>query len=153
MKTLQIKPLSKNAAIEICSWTYEPPYDFYNISTEAVNELLNGTYFGVYNEVDELIGFYCYGLSAQVPGGNYDEQSIDIGLGLKPKYTGNGLGYQFVRNGLNFGRDTFDNNQYRLTVAEFNGRAIKLYAKLGFVKKAQFFNDKNKQIFYIMNYA
>ncbi len=45
---------------------------------------------------------------------------------------GKGQGYKFLRYGLSYAIDTFSENRFRLTVADFNVRAIKAYKKVGF---------------------
>ena len=50
-----------------------------------------------------------------------------------PSSKGCGLGYQFVKDGIEFGRKTFGHGgSIKLCVANFNERAIKVYKKLGF---------------------
>jgi hypothetical protein len=53
----------------------------------------------------ELVGYLCFGESAQVPIGktlnSYDDKSfIDIGLGLQPELCGKGYGFDFTTCGL-----------------------------------------------------
>ena len=44
---LLIENMNEEIAKEILSWEYEKPYDFYNneLTDEAVNELLDGSYY------------------------------------------------------------------------------------------------------------
>ena len=49
-------------------------------------------YHGVTGEDhSQLIGFCCFGPDARVTGFAYDEDSLDIGAGLRPDLTGRGL--------------------------------------------------------------
>lgn len=68
---MNIHKLTKTEAREIGRWKYEEPYSLYDFSEEeeTMKELLNGTYYGCCNENGELIGYFCFGESAQVPGG------------------------------------------------------------------------------------
>ncbi|MBM7616415.1 GNAT family N-acetyltransferase [Alkaliphilus hydrothermalis] len=136
-----IKEMSRDCAIEISNWTYEEPYNIYNgvRSEEFIQELLDGNYFSVIEENDEIVGFYCFGSAAQVPIGKqyqaYDDMSfVDIGLGMRPDLCGKGEGYDFFIKGLEFAQNKFLAKKFRLTVALFNKRAIKLYKRIGFNK-------------------
>ncbi len=132
-----VEPMDRAVALKISSWKYSEPYDFYNMDDEGgVDELLNGTYFKVL-ENDMLIGYCCFGKSAIVPiglqRGAYPENgTVDVGLGMRPDLTGHGRGYAFVSSILEFALSEYNFNQFRLTVAQFNMRAIALYKKLGF---------------------
>lgn len=138
---LTIKPMNYEQAKQISKWIYKEPYSIYSMveSDECINELLDGSYFSVFDEKYELVGYYCFGDSAKVPAGNqygvYDFKNIiDIGLGIKPNLCGQGIGYDFLKAGLDFAKNKFSVRKFRLTVAAFNERAIKVYAKLGFKK-------------------
>lgn len=140
-----IKEMSKDYAMDISTWTYKEPYNIYNgdKSEEFINELLDGSYFSVIDEKDCLVGFYCFGIAAQVPAGKeyhvYDDIGfVDIGLGMRPDLCGNGQGFDFLIKGLEFAKNRFSTKKFRLTVASFNKRAIRLYEKLGFTKTVTF---------------
>lgn len=136
------KPMTKHMAETINSWEYPAPYDIYNFdsSDESIEELMNGEYYGVYDQQNQLAGFFCCGHSARVPGGYsagiYEEENrLDIGLGLKPSLTGNGQGSLFVAEGLQFMKEHYKQDKFRLVVATFNTRAINVYKKNGFVER------------------
>ncbi|TFB14232.1 GNAT family N-acetyltransferase [Filobacillus milosensis] len=142
------REMNQERANEITSWKYDEPYDFYNMSKskETINELMNEAYTAVINEKEELVGFFCTGKSAQVPvgalNGVYEEELLDVGLGLKPELTGQGLGRDFMV----FIIDYLDHQPLRLTVANFNQRAIRLYAKVGFSNDREFYRSSVKFI-------
>ena len=144
-----VKAMEEKEAKEVCRWNYEEVYDLYNMkdSEESMKELLNGTYYTVTNENKEIIGFFCFGQSAQVPAGNVygvysDDNYLDIGLGMKPNLCGQGRGTAFLNKGLEFAVKKFSKRNFRLTVAAFNNRAIKVYENAGF-KKERVFQRKN----------
>lgn len=136
--------MDEKQAVDILSWRYEKPYDFYNNeeTAEARAELLNGTYHAVVDEEDRLVGFFCIGTSAQVPAGHwygvYDEDCIDMDLGMHPDWTGQGAGHMFCTFILGQINARHPGKLVRLTVASFNRRAIHLYEKLGFVRQHAF---------------
>lgn len=133
-------------AREISAWRYPYPYDFYNggATEESLRELMDGSY-RVVTEHGELFGFYCTGKGAQVPAGHeanvYPEGPVDIGLGMKPEKTGAGRGAAFLDFLLNEINKSHPGQALRLTVAQFNKRAIHLYESAGFVKAGEFKND------------
>ena len=106
---------------ERATWRYEPPYDFYDETPEPVKN--PERYFAVREDDGSLIGFYYF-----EPNGDV----LEYGLGLRPDLTGRGLGLEFLRAGLEFGRERYRPTLIRLYVAAFNERAIKLYARAGF---------------------
>ncbi|MGM2821484.1 GNAT family N-acetyltransferase, partial [Bacillus cereus group sp. Bce001] len=79
---------------------------------EIIEELLDGTYYGCCDERGELIGYFCFGVNAQVPGGRdanlyTGEDVIDIGIGMKPALTGKGMGRTFFQAGIVFAATAF----------------------------------------------
>lgn len=139
--------MNEESAKDILSWKYVKPYDFYNneITDENMKEILNGTYYAVINDNKQIIGFFCIGENAQVPAGErigaYSVDSIDIGLGMNPTLVGKGNGFTFCSFILSYIEENYNGIPIRLTVAKFNQRAIRLYEKLGFVKKDEFSNN------------
>ena len=59
---------------------------------------------------------------------------LEYGLGIRPDLTGRGLGLEFVRAGLEFGRERFRPGRIVLAVAAFNERAIAVYERAGFAE-------------------
>jgi RimJ/RimL family protein N-acetyltransferase len=121
----------------IAVWRYEPPHDFYNWDgVEQISAVPEG-YVSVASG-GNLIGFFCFGVEARVPGcqlaGCYADDALDVGLGLRPDLTGRGFGLVFVRAGLDYAVERFLPNTLRLTVASFNTRAIRVYEQAGFVQ-------------------
>ncbi|WP_445488791.1 GNAT family N-acetyltransferase [Niallia sp. 03133] len=141
-----MKPMDKSSAIHILSWKYEYPYDFYNVKAkeESIAEMLENPYFVVRNTNKEIVGFFCIGYASQVPNGYlfgaYKEGLVDIGFGMKPELTGKGGGSSFLAFILHYIEEEYKGMPIRLTVAEFNKRAIRLYEKFGFVKNKEFDN-------------
>jgi RimJ/RimL family protein N-acetyltransferase len=120
------------------TWRYPAPYGLYSLQPEDLDELLDPAmaYAAVNDEDGELAGFFCFGSSARVPGGEraglYADDALDIGLGLRPDLTGRGLGAAFVETGMAYAMQRFQPVAVRLSVATFNQRAIRVYARAGF---------------------
>ncbi|MBO1581969.1 GNAT family N-acetyltransferase [Bacillus sp. XF8] len=154
---MNIHKLTRTEAKEINTWQYEEPYSLYSFSgsDETIEELLDGTYYGCSNEHGEFIGYFCFGENAQVPGGRDAKlytggDTVDIGLGMKPDLTGQGMGKSFFQVGLQFALKEFRPQRIRLSVAVFNKRAITLYENIGFQKNVLFMSRGRK--FLLMEY-
>ena len=57
---------------------------------------------------------------------------VDVGIGLRPELTGRGLGESFLRAQLDYATSQWAPATFRLFVAAWNERAIRLYERLGF---------------------
>jgi ribosomal-protein-alanine N-acetyltransferase len=132
------RPMSEEDARAILQWRYEAPYSIYNPDPENLDEDLKGfldpryAYHSIVTEQGELVGYCCFGLDAQVPGGDYTEDALDVGAGLRPDLTGRGLGPSFLNAILDFAGEKFEPVAFRATVAAFNRRALRAWEKLGF---------------------
>ncbi|MGM9989032.1 MAG: GNAT family N-acetyltransferase [Bacillaceae bacterium] len=140
---LYVKQMSMEEARQIATWTYEKPYTMYSMDEACIPELLQGDYFAVTNSENKLIGYYCFGESAQVPAGRRTgayvaNNVVDVGLGINPELCGRGLGFEFLNKGLQFARNELDATKFRLTVAAFNQRGINVYERVGFKKVYSF---------------
>jgi [ribosomal protein S18]-alanine N-acetyltransferase len=126
-------------AADVVTWRYPPPYDCYDM-TSAEPDFLTDPASGFFALVDgaALIGFRSFGSDGQVSGGEYDDSALDTGGGLRPELTGKGLGREAIGTGLAFGRDRFSPPAFRVTVASFNLRALRVVEALGFLKVSSF---------------
>jgi len=128
---------AKNIAL---NWHYEGKNSFYDVSAdeEDLAEFLNpkerGDSYYIVKVFEEEIGYF-----------SFDDKgdSVDIGLGMKPKLTGKGLGLDFLKAGLNYAISKYNPKEITLSVATFNERAIKVYKKAGFEPIETFMQDTN----------
>ena len=134
-----LKPITPDDARAISRWRYDKPYSIYDGNPNSVDSLLQPRfrYHSVFDESGELVGYFCFGEDARVAAGRrfgvYEiEPALDVGLGMRPDLTGRGLGEEFVHAGLRFARKTYSPQAFRLTVATFNRRAIRVYERAGF---------------------
>ena len=131
-------PMDETAARAIATWRYEPPYEVYSLDTGDPDELVDcfldpaNAYYYVVDGGGFLAAYCCFGPDARVPGGDYDNPALDVGLGVHPDRTGQGLGHAFVRAVLRFARQEFAPAEFRVTVAEFNERALRVWNAAGF---------------------
>lgn len=144
---LKIKKIDEGLAKQILGWRYQKPYDFYNneINEDGIKEMLDGSTQVLFDKKGEVFGFFCTGEAARIPIGHqygvYQENCVDIGLGMHPDYVGEGLGYDFCAFIIKYIEEHNKEIPIRLSVASFNRRAIHLYEKIGFVRKANFTTD------------
>jgi len=137
--------MTQEYAQEVFAWRYEPPYDFYNPSgdeADFVAAFLNPEYryYAVLNPDGTLIAYRCFGEDARVPGGDYRADALDMGGGLRPDLTGRGLGPQVMQAAMEFAQEVFAPRAFRVTVAEWNARALKACVKAGYQPTAAFEN-------------
>lgn len=118
---LTIEPATPETFAELNAWRYEPPYDFYDGDADPV--LNPERYYRAVDEDGMLVGFYYF---------EEKGDALEIGLGLRPDLTGRGLGGEFFRVGLEFGRARYRPARVILNVAAFNERAIRVYERAGF---------------------
>lgn len=142
---LQFRPVTEVEAREILTWRYPMPYQVYDPGPGAYNALLDPRYRYVagFDEDNVLVGFFCFGLDARVPGElgpgeAADPDTLDVGLGMRPDLTGLGYGLEFVTAGLAYGREHFHPARFRLAVLTFNRRAIAVYVRAGFAPERVF---------------
>jgi len=138
-----IFPVSEGNAREITTWRYDPPYDLYDLAPRHLTGFLNPDYryHQVLNKNGRLVGYCCFGVDAQVPGGVYlknEPEILDIGVGLAPRLTGQGRGTAFVGEILKFGFNTYHPDIFRVSIASFNKRSLKTFQNLGFLIQGSF---------------
>lgn len=126
------------SAREFIQWRYEPPYDIYNCPPEDMETALRynldpkNNVYAMFDQNNELVAYCSYGRDAQVPGGDYSEEALDIGLMVKPELTGQGLGAAFSGEVIRNGIERYAPKKLRVTIAAFNKRAIRTWEKNGF---------------------
>jgi RimJ/RimL family protein N-acetyltransferase len=136
----RFSPLDDAEAREICGWRYPGPYAQYDVGEEAIQTFLDpaNAYFGAHNAEGSLVGFCCFGPDAQVSGGAYDEAGLDVGFGLRPDLIGKAWGGGFAQGLLAFGRERFATSVFRVTIAAWNSRSLRLHEHLGFRRTGAF---------------
>ena len=92
--TYSFEPMDAEGFAETESWRYPPPYDFYDGDVDPV--LNPERHFAARDEGGEIVGFLYF-----------EERGprLEFGLGLRPDLVGRGLGEEFLRAGLEFGRE------------------------------------------------
>lgn len=137
-----LRVMAENYARSIAGWHYDGAYRFYDMDQDAEDlaDLLKplgwtDRYYAVVDETNALAGYFCFEPE--------ESRRVEIGLGLRPDCTGQGLGQAFVEAGLKFAAEKFNPAEFCLSVATFNQRAIRLYTRLGFTPDGVFMNQTN----------
>jgi ribosomal-protein-alanine N-acetyltransferase len=131
-----IRAMTADDAEAIAAWHYPGPYAFYDSDQDPADlaELLDpgewGRRYFAADAEGELAGFFVF-----KPHGD----GTEIGLGLRPDLTGQGLGARFLEAGLRFAGA----ERYTLAVAAFNRRAIKVYERAGFAVTRRYVHRTN----------
>ena len=127
----RIKKITQEQAEDIAyNWHYEGDYSFYDMETDQedlqafLNPKIRGDSIFAVTKNYELVAFFSITTVA--------ERTMEIGLGMKPSLTGKGLGFDFLKNAIDFVMIYYPCEKITLSVATFNLRAIKLYRKVGF---------------------
>jgi [ribosomal protein S18]-alanine N-acetyltransferase len=137
---MRVVAMTPEYAADIVTWRYPAPYECYDVGDVEpafFADPANG-FFALVAGSDDLIGFRSFGPDGRVPGGEYDDSALDTGGGLRPALTGQGLGRQAIQTGLEFGRRLFAPRAFRVTVASFNTRALRVVTSLGFRQVSSF---------------
>ena len=156
---LTIQPMTRSGVMAIASWRYPPPYDIYNLtfptSAADVQYFLDPAiaYHEIRDGAGEIVGFCSFGADGQVPGGDYRTAALDIGMGIHPDLTGQGLGHNFGQAVIDFACSHCAPTQLRVTIATFNARAQRVWQQLGFQPVASFASVGNEMPFTIFTLA
>ena len=141
MSGYRFRQMEDEEATQISGWHYEPPYDFYDATSDPddLRELLDpkrrkDAYFSVFDEGGVLVGFFQF---------EREGTTVDIGLGMRPDLTGRGLGVRYLLAGLEFARERFSPERFTLSVATFNERAIRVYERAGFRRGNEYMHSTN----------
>ena len=155
-KKIKFAAMTEEYARLISCWKYEGEYAFYDHSEGDITGYMDGTHYACIDADGELIGYFCFGKDAQIPTVEeyvYDDEFLDVGLGLRPDVCGKGFGLFFLNEGLDFAKQAFGTKQFRLSVAVFNERAIKVYQKAGFCVEREVINSYSMKKFLVMKYT
>lgn len=156
MNCLTFQVLNRQQARSILNWCYVAPYDYYNFDARSFQKNLRylldpkNAFFSILNSDGELEGFCSFGSDAQVSGGRYADEALDIGMGIRPDLTGQGLGKHYALSTAQYGARHFKAKQLRVTIAAFNQRAQRVWKQIGFKQVEGFVKTDREQKFVIL---
>ncbi|MEM6402972.1 MAG: GNAT family protein [Cyanobacteria bacterium P01_D01_bin.116] len=149
-------PMNEESARIILDWRYNESLNFYNSNPseieETIKDFLNAenNYYSIFNNRNQLVAYCCFGADARVKGGNYYVEALDIGFGLNPNLTRKGITFRIISAVYDFAKSHFSTTLFRVTVAEFNQQAIRLYKKAGFKQVQKFQREQDGMYFLIL---
>jgi len=118
---------------QIINWKYSQEYEAYNLPSyeemkvkgfSIVEPTKWSNYICFIGDNDEVISFL--NIVKQ------ENNSIFLGIGIKPSYCGNGLGRIFLQKGIEEVKKRYGNTLITMQVRSWNKRAIKCYENIGF---------------------
>jgi ribosomal-protein-alanine N-acetyltransferase len=131
---VRVEDWNERYASEVATWHYEAPWDFYDLASdpgdaaEMRDPARVAHYRAVLGDEGRLDAFWYFDRHNEV---------VDVGIGLRPDLTGRGHGEPFLRAQLEYASQEWQPLTFRLFVAAWNARAIRLYRRLGFREVAR----------------
>lgn len=133
MNPFHVIPMEEAHAAEICTWSYDPPYNIYGwlpwdqmkaLEVEFGDaDLRQQQYVSVVDGDGNLCGFAQY----------FPIQGVTrLGIGMRPDLCGHGRGQAFVTAIVQEALKRTPDHEIDLEVLTWNTRAIKAYQKAGF---------------------
>jgi RimJ/RimL family protein N-acetyltransferase len=81
-----------------------------------------------------LVGFYCVGIEALVPGVESDDEMIDLGVGMAPEFVGDGRGTAFLQAVLDDLGRVLPAKPVRALIQTWNARSLSLARRFRFAE-------------------
>lgn len=131
----RLVPLTPELAEQMAAWRYPGPWSVYDITDRldpadgfwaVARDAADGT--------EQVVGFACFGVEARVPGLAERPGVLDVGVGMSPELTGQGLGREFAGVVVEHGAGLPGVHLLRAVVQEWNARSRRLLASLGFLE-------------------
>ena len=128
---VRIREFTARDAATVGAWRYAGPYAVYDVDGDALVDELD-CYRAVVDADDQLVGFYCTGAAARVPGLPVVDGVVDLGMGMHPDLVGRGRGPAFGAAVIE--HVAAENGSYtmRVVVQSWNERSHRLARRLGF---------------------
>ena len=128
---VRIREFTARDAATVGAWRYAGPYAVYDVDGDAlVGEL--DRYGAVVDADDQLVGFYCTGPAARVPGLPAVGGVVDLGMGMHPDLVGTGTGPAFGAAVIEHVAAEYGSCTVRVVVQAWNERSHRLARRLGF---------------------
>jgi RimJ/RimL family protein N-acetyltransferase len=126
--------MSMRDAEAMSNWHYEGRWSVYDLHGQAPAVIDTYRSVRACSGDGDLIGFYCTGGEARVPGVDDGDGTVDLGWGMNPAWVGQRHGHSFGAAVLREVRQLNDGNRIRAVVQSWNQRGIRVLNKLGFTR-------------------
>lgn len=134
----ETRALTRADVETIAGWRYAAPYDVYNDFSKGV---ASGAFRALCGADETLCGAFSWGTESRVfaAADLYTAQPdwLDFGVGLAPDLAGRGHGVMACTAALRWLQGAFHPAAFRLAVYEWNVRARRVYARLGFLPQTK----------------
>lgn len=132
-----IRPFRDDEVVGVAAWAYAAPFDPYDGDPANAEQYLRvdadgGSYYAVERFGSDIVGFCCFGVEARVRGQQPVEGVLDIGGGVRPDLLSQQLATALFPAIMDFGRERFAPEHFRVAVASFNERSLRLCRSAGF---------------------
>jgi ribosomal-protein-alanine N-acetyltransferase len=147
---VRARALTVEEAEVVAGWRYEPPFDFYNgnggdSAGALVSHDPDGYGYFPIEDGHTFVGYVCFGPEGRVTGQADEAGTCDVGIGLAPQWVGQGVGTSLVPAIVEFAIEKFGPQRFRVAVASFNARSLRLCASAGFVECRRFDGPRNQE--------
>lgn len=136
---LALRPWTPSDDQAVAQWRYSGKWSIYdqNDGNHMAGDDVAQT--GGYRAVvaaddDTLVGYYCVGDEALVPGVESDDDVIDLGVGMAPEFVGGGRGKAFLQAVLDDVAHELPAKPVRALIQSWNTRSLSLARRLGFAE-------------------
>jgi [ribosomal protein S18]-alanine N-acetyltransferase len=131
---LEVRSWTPADAQSVAGWRHPGRWSVYD-QRDGDGMTAAGGYRAVVAADDgRLIGFYCVGGEALVPGVEPDAEVVDLGVGMAPVYAGNGRGNAFLQAVLDDLGRQLRAKPVRALIQTWNGRSLSLARRFGFLE-------------------
>jgi RimJ/RimL family protein N-acetyltransferase len=136
---LAVRPWTPTDAQAVAHWRYPGRWSIYDQSdgnhvTGADVTAAESYRAVVAADAGTLVGFYCVGSEALVPGVESDDDVVDLGVGMAPAFVGAGRGNAFLQAVLDDVGQELPAKPVRALIQSWNVRSLSLARRLGFVE-------------------
>lgn len=131
-RALAVRDWSAADSDAISRWRYADRWSVYDQRDDDPATGTGGRRAVVSADDGSLVGFYCLGDDARVPGLAANEAVVDLGLGMAPELVGQGHGQEFALAVLDDVHRLLPFTPLRIVIQTWNARSLALARGLGF---------------------